>query len=52
LPDGLQLIVDATIPWHFMEVTDDFGVWLIDIASHRQEKLVKGNHAGIFWGQK
>jgi Tol biopolymer transport system component len=51
-PDGTKLVVDAAAPWFFMDITDDFSIWIVDLVAHQQERLVKGNHASVLWEMK
>ncbi len=45
-PDGTKLIVEAApSPWNRY----DSSIWIIDLASHRQEMLAKGSHASVLW---
>jgi hypothetical protein len=30
---------------------DDFTIWIMDLASHQQERLTKGRHRSAVWGE-
>lgn len=49
--DGTKLIVDATPSTASMSNSDQRGIWVMDLASHTQEVLIKGSHASVLWGK-
>lgn len=51
-PDGTKLIVDATPSAGSKSYTDQPGIWIVDLTSHRQEALMKGSHASVLWEKK
>ncbi len=65
--DGTKLVVDALPPWDFgsqfgsalpqgqveaSRLTSEHWIWLVDLISHRQERLLKGSHASVIWDKK
>ena len=50
--DGTKLIVDVVPSAGALTKTHDSNIWVVDLASHRQEKLVKGSGAAIIWEKK
>jgi len=51
-PDGTKLVVDAETPFDGDGRDSQFSVLLIDMSGHGQERLAKGNYAGIIWGNR
>jgi Tol biopolymer transport system component len=49
-PDGGKLVFDAIPTWRSDSQVRDSSIWLLDLATNRQETLGKGSRASIFWG--
>ena len=51
-PDGTELIVDATPSAGAKSYTYDPSIWVVDLATHHQEILMKGTRASVIWEKK
>jgi Tol biopolymer transport system component len=51
-PDGTELIVDANPSDGSRSYTYGPGIWIVDLANHRQEVLMKGSQASVLWEKK
>jgi Tol biopolymer transport system component len=48
-PDGSKLIFESRCADPTQQSSEDFGIWMLDVGSSRQERLAKGSHASVVW---